>query len=75
MADYRVDEQTGAVIFKNTAGRQKAQQKERDMKQIKHDLQILKTQNTLLLDILKNAGILTDEQFDSIYQYESKEVL
>lgn len=75
MADYRVDEQTGAVIFKNTAGRQKAQQKERDMKQLKHDLQILKTQNTLLLSILKSAGILTDEQFDAISQYESKEVL
>lgn len=42
MADYRVDQRTGAVIFKKSAGLKKAQQLEQHVKQLEDEVANLK---------------------------------
>lgn len=73
--NYRVDPETGAVIFKKSAGRQKAQQRERDIKNMKRRIHTLEIQNKILIEILKDNGVITPEQAKQIERSTNQENL
>ena len=50
---YKVDAQTGAVIFKKSAGKRKSQQMEKDIKELKERVEKLEKTNEYLVKILK----------------------
>lgn len=60
-SNYRVDAQTGAVIFKKSAGRQKAQQMEKEMKELLVRVENIENKNKMLIELLKEKGVITDE--------------
>jgi chaperonin cofactor prefoldin len=59
--NYRVDTQTGAVIFKKSAGRRKAQQMEKDVSELLKRVERLEKTNKILVELLKEKGVITDE--------------
>lgn len=69
LSNYRVDQETGAVIFKKSAGRQKAQQMEFNIKRLTKKLELLEAQNKLLLNMLLKSKILTDIQFEDLIKF------
>ena len=59
--DYRIDKQTGAVIFKKSAGKRKSQQMEKDIKTLKEKVERLEQFNEILIKILQEKGVNIDE--------------
>ena len=60
---YKVDAQTGAVIFKKSAGKRKFQQMERDIKELKERIEKLEKFNEFLVKVLQENF---DVEYDNI---------